>query len=290
MKSFLTLLLLAFTTILSANDAAMNDGASGPEPVGWRSGQESIVQMKREALDIHFGTDTTHVLAKFTFLSHKEGGTAVQKLGFPNSSRSQIDGDISGPIENLVTRVNGEKVESELVEGWFQQIVKPDGSIFYERKEKPAPGEEFGLVRKYAWHVIEVEFPEGEEVVVEREYDCPSGLYSVMAAFFIYETRTGGAWKNDIEELVANVTFDDSVRTDLVVFTPRQGWEWNGDRTAATLRWENFEPRTNDDRHYFEVSVLDVPRIEELLKENPGGDFPPLEEWIEGWRKQHEAR
>lgn len=272
MKRLLFLLVIAPLASLS-NDAAMNDGSAGPEPIGWRSGVESIVQMKSEHLDIRFGTESTHVRAVFTFLSHKTGGAAVQKLGFPDASRSELDGDIIGPIENLVTRVNGKKVESELVEGYYRQIVKPDGSVFYEKKEAPDPDGD-GLTRKYAWHVVTVKFPVGEEVVVEREYDCPTGLDTSMNCFFIYETRTGGAWRDEIEQLTAEVTFDETVRTDLVEFDPVSGWNWSEDRKKATLVWKNFEPRTQDDRTFFMISTLDLKRIEQFSREYPD-DSPP---------------
>lgn len=281
-------LLTLWITPLPANDAAMNDGASGPEPLGWRSGEESIIQMKSEHLDIHFGTRKTTVTVRFTFLSHKKGGPAKQKLGFPNSSRSEMDGDISGPIDHLVTRVDGKVVTSELVEGRYLEITKPDGSIFYEKTDDPAdPNGSSEGVRKHAWYVIEVDFPEGKEVVVERQYDCPSGGNTNMEAFFIYETRTGGAWKGKIEQLTAEVTFDDSVRTDLVAFTPKNGWVWSEDKSKATLIWKDFEPKTDQDRDYFEISTLDLKRVEEITKENPN-DFPPVEDWITGW-KQREA-
>lgn len=287
MKTSLPAILTLIPFIALANDAAMNDGAAGPEPIGWRSGEESIVQMKREALDIRFGTETTHVVAKFTFLSHKKGGPATQKLGFPDDSRSELDGDVIGPIENLVTRVDGEVVDSELVEGWYRQIVKPDGSVFYEQAAQPSTEDADPLVRKYAWHVVEVVFPEGREVVVERTYDCPSGIDTSMNAFFHYETRTGGAWRGEIEELVAAVSFDDTVRTDLVSFDPRDGWSWDRDRTTATLVWKHFEPRTDEGRQYFSVNALDLGRLRELIETNEG-DIPPLEAWIRGWKERNE--
>jgi hypothetical protein len=287
---FLPIVFAVFATAsATANDAAMNDGSEGPEPIGWRSGVESIVQMKSEHLSIHFGVERTSVVAKFTFLSHKTSGPARQKLGFPDASRSELDGDIIGPIENLVTRVNGKVVDSELVEGWFQEIVKPDGSIFYEKKPKPADPYSAGLTRKHAWHVIEVEFPVGEEVVVEREYDCPTGGDTSMNAFFIYETRTGGAWKGEIEKLTAEVTFEGDIRSDLIGLSPKKGWTWSDNRKKATLTWEHFEPRTEDDRTWFEISTLDLKRVEEIQREYPE-DFPPVEEWIRNWKKQRADR
>ncbi|MDF1740011.1 MAG: hypothetical protein P1U86_12690 [Verrucomicrobiales bacterium] len=269
-----------------ANDAALNDGAGGPEPIGWRPGAESIIQMKSEHLDIHFGVKKTKVIARFTFLSHKKGGSAIQKLGFPNASRSEMDGDIIGPIENLVSRVNGETVEAKLVEGYYREILKPDGSIFREKVDKPKTENYDGSIQKHAWYVIEVEFPEGEEVIIEREYDCPTGIDSSMNAFFIYETRTGGAWRDEIEKLTAEVTFADDVHTEFVSFDPNDEWTWSENRSKATLIWENFEPRTNQERQYFQVGVLDLAQVKRFVKENEG-DVPPLEDWISGWKKVH---
>jgi hypothetical protein len=285
----ISLLLIFLPALVAANDAAMNDGAHGPEPIGWRSGQESIVQMKSEDLKIHFGTRQTHVLATFTFLSHKKGGAATQKLGFPDASRSELEGDVIGPIRNLTTRVNGKKVKSQLVEGYYREIVKPDGSVFYEKRDQPSGEDSFGLTRKYAWHVIEVTFPEGQEVTVEREYDCPTGIDTSMNAFFVYETRTGGAWRDKIERLTTRVTFDENVRTDLIAFTPRNGWTRSEDRTSAQLVWNNFEPREEENRTFFEISTLDLQRIKEIRKENPE-DFPDVEEWIRGWKARERDR
>ena len=279
---------LALPFFSPANDAAMNDGGEGPEPIGWRSGEESIIQMKAEHLDIRFGTEMTKVKARFTFMSHKANGPARQKLGFPDAARSDLDGDVIGPIENLITRVNGEVVESELVSGYYREIVKPDGSVFYEKRSDPEDTGGAGWVRRHAWHVIEVEFPVGEEVVVERDYDCPPGIDTTMNAFFIYETRTGGAWKDEIEKLTAEVTFADDVDTEFVTLHPREGWHWSEDRSLATLTWENFEPRVEEDRTYFEITTLNIAKIREVSKEYP--DFPPLEEWIANWRQMSEDR
>lgn len=267
-----------------ANDAAMNDGAQGPEPMGWRSGKESVIQMKEEHLEIHFGHEMTKAKVSFTFLSHKTSGTATQKLGFPNSSRSTLDGDISGPIQNLVTKVNGEVVTAELVEGFYREIVGEDGSVTYEREKTKSPGEN---IRKLAWYVIEVDFPVGEEVIVEREYDCPTGGDTMMNSFFVYETRTGAAWKGNIEKLTAEVTFDKNVDKNYVAFTPEDGWQWNNDQSQATLTWTNFEPRTDEDRRFFEVSALDLDRVKKIIRENPDIGTT-VDEWVATWKKNNE--
>ena len=272
---------LGFTTAAGfANDAAMNDGSNGPEPLGWRSGQESIIQMKSEHLDIHFGVETTKVKVAFNFVSHKKSGPAKQKLGFPNASRSYQEGDISGPIENLITRVNGKEVKSELVEGYYRYTVNEDGSEEYTRIEDSAEESD-----KYAWYVIEVEFPPGEEVVVEREYTCPSGGSTNWDAFFIYETRTGGAWKGKIEKLTAEVTFDESVRTDLILLEPKDGWTWAEDRSQASLHWDAFEPRDEQDRQWISITTLDIPLIEKIHKEAPDL-ISNVDDYIASWKER----
>lgn len=115
--------------IVSANDTAINDGANGPEPLGLRSGEESIIQMKSEYLTVRFGIKQTSVVARFHFLSHKTTGPAKQKLGFPDASRSGVDNNVSGPISNLVTKVNGQVVPSEFVQGYYEEVRGADGSV-----------------------------------------------------------------------------------------------------------------------------------------------------------------
>tara|TARA_B110000305_G_C19317330_1_gene577150 strand:+ start:646 stop:810 length:165 start_codon:yes stop_codon:yes gene_type:complete len=51
------------------------------------------------------------------------------------------------------------------------------------------------------------------------------------------------------------------------------------------LTWNNFEPRTDVDRRYFEISVLDIDQIKRIAKKNPT-DFPSVEEWMAGWKQQ----
>lgn len=271
--------LLFFSLPVFSNDAAMNDGAGGPEPLGWRSGEESIIQMKSEHLDIHFGVKETKVKVAFTFLSHKESGPARQKLGFPNASRSYQEGDISGPIENLVTRVNGKVAESELVEGFYRYTVNDDGSEEYKKVEEGADESE-----RYAWYVIDLEFPVGKEVIVEREYSCPSGGSTNWDSFFIYETRTGGAWKGKIEKLTADVTFDKSVRNDLILLEPRDGWTWSTDRSKVSLTWDAFEPRTEEDRQWISVTTLNIPLLHEIHRDAPDL-VPSVGDYIENWKK-----
>lgn len=286
---YFPLLFLLLTTPLFANDAAMNDGNLGPIPLGWTSGLESIIQMKEEHLDIHFGIKESKVKVRFTFVSHKKNGVAKQKLGFPNMSRTESEFFPVGPIENLVTKVNGKVVESPLFEGYYEEKIDDNGKITYEERPKPAdPDVPFysrdDMVRRYAWYILDLEFPPGEEVIVEREYTCPSGTSAMSYSFFIYETRTGGAWRGDIEKLTAKVTFDDSVRRDLIGFEPKDGWVLSEDGESALLEWSNFEPRTDDDRQYFMITSIDLERVEKQHAESP--DLPSVEEVIATWRKE----
>lgn len=277
-------MLCSMATPASANDTAINDGANGPEPLGWRSAEESIIQMKSEHLDIHFGIKQTSVVARFHFLSHKTTGPARQKLGFPDASRSGIDNNVSGPINNLVTKVNGRVVPSEFVQGYYEEVRGADGSVEYQKRPDPpvaVAGE--SELQRYAWHVIEVDFPIGKEVVVERSYDCPTGADSTNHALFIYETRTGGAWRGVIEKLTAEVTFEPGLKTDLVELSPALDWTWTEARNQATLVWEKFEPRTQEDRTYFQITTLDLQRIEELHREDSENFLSPdaaIQAWL----------
>jgi hypothetical protein len=274
----------------AANDTAINDGANGPEPLGWRSGEESIIQMKSEHLAIHFGIKQTSVIARFHFLSHKTTGPAKQKLGFPDASRSGIDNNVSGPIRNLVTKVNGRIVPTEFVQGYYEEVRGTDGSVEYQKRPDPtAAVAEDSQLQRYAWHVIEVDFPVGEEVIVERSYDCPTGADSTNHALFIYETRTGGAWRGVIEKLTAEVSFEEDLRTDLVQLSPAHGWTWNEAKNLATLVWERFEPRTQEDRTYFQITTLDLQRIETMHREDPSNFVSP-ERAIQLWLNEVDTR
>ena len=197
---------LAFLFFISscalANDTAVVDGSDGPAPLGDRRGAESVIRMVREHLDITFGSKETRVRATFVFLNTKPDAPAHQTVGFPDRStmiKAGIDeGDINGPIQNLVTLVDGRERKSCQLRGWV---------IERDNLDEPAKANDKGAAERI-WHAIEVEFPVGKEVVIERRYEVANGssVASDPEVYFNYSTATGGVWKGTIGEMVADVT------------------------------------------------------------------------------------
>ena len=109
-----------------ANDTAIQDGGDGPAPLGGHAGTESVIRMVREHLAITFGTKKTTVHATFVFLNTKRDAAARQTVGFPDRTAMaklpDSESDLSGPIENLVTLVDGKEQKSRQLRGWVREI------------------------------------------------------------------------------------------------------------------------------------------------------------------------
>lgn len=238
-----------------ANDTAMHEGANGPEPLGWRSGGdgESVIAMREEMIIVHFGIKRSHVRAQFTMVCSKKGSDARQTLGFPDLARSWygMDSAVSGPIEELATRVNGKLVEAGFQSARYETTYDEDGSILERRPARDASGDVF------AWHSIEVTFPPGRPVLIEREYDVPNGATAGLGSFFVYETMTGSNWDGPIGRLVAVVDFAEDVDLERIRLSPRQGWILDKATRTAELVWRNFEPRDEPERRSFRILLLD---------------------------------
>jgi hypothetical protein len=249
---------LLFASCALANDTALHDGNDGPAPIGGRRGPESVIRMVREDLEINFGREKTAVRATFVFLNTKPDSPAHQTVGFPDrtamATEGTFEGDFSGPIENLITLVDGRERKSHKLRGW---VVERDGF------DEPAkPGEKGAFER--IWHAIDVEFPVGKEVVIERRYRVRNGS-SVAAdpeVFFEYTTATGGVWKGTIGQMIADITLGDGLTIDDLL--------WKGSRGAGVsparenwrlespgrmqLTWKDFEPRTESDHRGFRIA------------------------------------
>ena len=252
----------AFFFIVScalANDTAIHDGGDGPAPIGDRRGPESVIRMVREHLDISFGKEETTVRATFVFLNTKPDAPARQTVGFPDitamAPNGSYDGaDFTGPIKNLVTFVNGRERGSRQLRG---RVNHRDGI------DEPAPAGEKGDFERI-WHAIDVEFPVGKEVVIERRYRVTNGS-SIAAAperFFEYTTATGGVWKGTIGELIVDVTLSDGLIVDGLLWNNapatgvspgRQDWRIQSP-TKMQLIWKDFEPRTEPNHRGFRIS------------------------------------
>lgn len=53
----------------TANDTAVNAAAYGPEPVAGLNGEESVIRMESEKIDVTFGREETKVHCRFVFRS-----------------------------------------------------------------------------------------------------------------------------------------------------------------------------------------------------------------------------
>lgn len=252
----LAFLLLASCAV--ANDTAVHDGNDGPAPIGGKRGPESVIRMVRERLEISFGKQKTEVHATFVFLNSKPDAPAHQTVGFPDRTKMAAGGDIgadfSGPMENLRTIVDGKERKSRQLRGWMHQR---------EGFDEPAqPGQKGAFQR--VWHAIDVEFPVGKEVVIERSYRVKNGssVATNPELFFEYTTATGGVWKGTIGQMIADVTLKDGVTVDSLLWNGIQGAGMSPARkhwqilspTKLQLVWKDFEPRTQADRRGFRIS------------------------------------
>jgi hypothetical protein len=262
---------------LSANDTALNEGAYGPVPVGGLHGPESVIRMQSEELHIVFGKKWTEVDARFVFRNTKKNAPAVQIVGFPDIGAAQVEArrrdpkgetifaveqetPLTGALRDMHTFVNGAEQKSKLRYGWVKEVDGVDTPV-----EKP--DQHTGLM---AWHTLQVTFPPGQDVTIERRYRTHSGSQVYGIHFFYYTTVTGGVWQGTIGRLQADVTLKDGLKVDdlawrggklpriqrgegALVTTPnRKEWQVLSP-TQLRLVWDNFEPRTEKNRRGFYI-------------------------------------
>jgi hypothetical protein len=270
--------LLTMTLPLAANDTALNEGAYGPQPVGGIDGPESVIRMEREMLHIDFGKEWTEVEARFVFRNTKDT-PIVQIVGFPDIGAAQEEAfrrihanrkgllpfdvrtHVAGVLEDVRTFVNGAEQKSELRYGLVQKINGIDTPV-----EKP---DKNSLIM--AWHALEVSFPPQHDVIIERRYRTKSGAQVWGVHFFEYSTATGGVWQGTIGRLQADITLKDGLTVDdlawpgaklpdyqtaarLVTNPERKQWQIPSP-THLRLVWEDFEPRTEENRRQFQVAT-----------------------------------
>jgi hypothetical protein len=246
---------------------------------GGITGKESVIRMVKEHLDIRMGRQATTVTVTFTFRNTLKTGTARQLLGFPDiaaaleeSSRRDPKGeatwfypksDVTGPMTGVSTRVDGRVVPTQVQYGYI--AVEPEFPAW-----KPATPKD-GLLM--AWNVVWVSFPAGKDVTVQRRYTVRNGMTVAGVSFFEYITHTGHVWAGKIGELVADVTLQDGLTVNDVVWTGRplpkglvdvpDGYktrpghgEWQ-QRSNTTMRlvWKDFEPTLSGNRGGFQLTV-----------------------------------
>ncbi len=234
-------------TPLAANDASINLGAHGPEPVGEFKGEESVVRMVSERIDITFGRTETHVHCRFVFRSSKAGADAVQMLGFPDFI-TEAD---TGTIHSMVSRVDGREVPSKRLRGW--QDLESSKCHLGSSAEGAAAD----------FYTITVTFPPDRDVIVEREYKASNGKSVSGDTYFSYTTRTGGSWKGSIGKAEFHITLDGWKLEDLALedgeqkIDPRVQRKYGSPNLSEwkveapdklSLEWKNFEPAVHQTR------------------------------------------
>lgn len=239
--------LVSLSLIVSAlaNDTAMHDGGSGPEPVGWPEGRESVIRMVREEISVEMGPFESSVHCRFVFVSGKKNAPAVQFVGFPDITRGPHEGDTVGPLRGMRTFVDGREVESELV----SKRLAEDGSWLDLGQAEADRLREAGAFDFQTWHVVKVSFPPGEEVVIERRFRTDNALTAGGPVFFSYTTRTGGNWRGTIGSGKFTVRVAEGMQAAKWSLQPAEaGWKRSDDGRTFTLEWKDFEPRTDEAR------------------------------------------
>lgn len=244
-----------------ANDSALNDGAYGPEPLGWRPGAESSIRMVNEKLIIDFGPRISDVRVVFSFVNTSRT-PARQLVGFPDlsaaSAEARHDGEwwnMTGPIEDLVTLINGQITPTERQKGYV--IISETGAW---APSTPDTGQVM------VWWTMWVDFPPGDTVTVERRYRVKNGVSTLGDNWFSYTTATGAAWQGTIGKLTADVYLRDGLTADDFSWdhTERREWSMREDGwrrvtdTHLRLEWRDFEPARQRNRCEFVVRTRPV--------------------------------
>lgn len=251
------ILLLASTLIALGNDAALNPGGHGPTTLGEFVGDESVIRMVSEKIDIRFSKTESEVHCRFVFRSGKTTGDAIQLVGFPDILEHE---DYAGVIRKLETFVDGRKVESRKERGWF--AVEPFGTPKCGLG-KPPPETRPEHVQLADFHVITVTFPPDKDVIIERHYLANNGGDVFGTIWFDYSTDTGAVWRGTIGQADFHVKLDGLTVDDLAFEDgpqknpPRSQWGWCAPNraewkivspTELTMTWKDFEPAAHQTR------------------------------------------
>lgn len=261
------LIFSATLTPLRSNDTTFSGDGYGPEPLGEFEGEESVIRMVSESIDIHFAKDESKVHCRFVFRSTKKSGDARQVVGFPDIVDS--DRDLGG-IRNIETRVNGEKVETKKEPGYFSH------ETHKSKLGKPPAGIQSEETEHWAFYTMEVTFPPDKDVIIERDYVSGNGSNAIdQSQVFDYTTETGAIWKGNIGQADFHVTLDGYSMNDLAFedgdqkLPSRQQQEWCSPNrsewtivspTEMKLTWKNFEPATHSTRRGIKLVTWAFPR------------------------------
>lgn len=259
---------LACASLAVANDTAVNAGGHAPQPLGEFKGDESVIRMVSEKIDITFGKNESKVHCRFVFRSTKKEGDAKQKLGFPDFI---LDGGDQGSITAMKTLVDGKEVAAKKELGWFTDNDMPRAGL----GEMPQPGLQHAKVE---YHTVDVVFPAGRDVIVERIYTVSNGGSVEGNTTFSYTTFTGAIWQGSIGRAEFNLTLDGWKIDDLafedgpqkrdprqqaVFCSPnKQAWTIESP-TKLKMVWENFEPAVHQTRRGISLTTWAIDRTKE---------------------------
>ncbi len=274
----LLLVILTLTIAAHGNDTALHDGRFGPEPLDAADGRESPVRMEHEHIQVDFGYQFTIVHATFTFRNTHADGIVEHLVGFPDigaacDEMKRRDPDKAAVISesvntarilDLKTFVNGKEEKAALKLGDVKPGGDTDGTTVWSFDKNSG-------VR--AWHVLQVAFPAGKDVTVERHYRLQNGASALGVAFFHYTTATGAVWNGTIGRLQVDVSLDDGLKAGQIVWPgakvgrnvlddedaiyatqpPHDEWQMVDD-THLRLVWSDFDPRNQKHRRGFSLS------------------------------------
>lgn len=276
MKIFI--LLLGATLTVWANDTAINSGAFGPAPLGEFKGQESVIRMVSETIDIHFARKETNVACKFVFHSTKTTGPARQLVGFPDLLADE-DANDAGLIRKLQTWVDGKEIAAEKQMGWFtiprDPMGTPRSGLGPPPEKEGANGTWEDQVKKAWFYTVDVTFPPDRDVIIERKYVADNGGSVMGNTTFSYTTRTGAVWQGTIGRADISLTLDGWTVDDLAFedgaqkLPPRDQFAWCVPNKACWtvvsptelhMTWKDFEPAVHQTRREIALSTWNIRR------------------------------
>jgi len=241
-----------------ANDSSVNAGGIGPEPMGNYEGDESVIRMVSESIDIIFRKETSEVVCRFTFRSTKKGAPAKQIVGFPDMAGT--DESDMGHIQEMHTKVDGKTVQAEKKRGWAYHV---NGVLRATLGENPLTKDADSQPIPMDYFIVNVEFPEDRDVIIERHYISDNGGSVAGDKTFFYTTETGGVWRGTIGQADFHVTLEGWTVDDLAFedgiqhVEPRKQDSWCSPNksewsvvspTELKLTWKNFEPAAHSSR------------------------------------------
>jgi hypothetical protein len=216
-----------------------------------------------------------------------DGGPEEEKEWHRN--HAFYDERVDGPLEDLETYVDGALVESQMQFGYV-----------YENQNVPyawLPADSL-TGRRVGWHLVELTFPPGGRVTLERRYTAWNGKDGLIGEHFYYITLTGGPWQGAIGKLTAKVVLEDELTVEVLHWNPqgkimgparcmppRQDWIIESPQQLSLI-WSNFEPMQDATKH--EIILLWRPKEPKdcpyglwkgVLKPVSSRELEPLRMW-----------